>query len=314
VVLDYLYSFASMNRYSILFSCIVLITLSGFRYIVYDRSMVCMDDSFAIEETMLALYDFDFRRADSITSGILISHPNLFVSHFSRTNFLWWQIITQPYSSIAENQYKESISNSIALAKTNTEDLNDDQDLFYIISMYAMQARLDVKNGSYIRAMRNGRTAISLIERSRGREELYSGFLLTSGLYNYMTAQAATKYPFLKIYSMFYPRGNREQGLMQLKKAAQSEYLIWRTEANYFLMRLYLEMEQEPGQALYYAEWLTGKYPSNLIYQYYHLLILKELENKQAVENKLAEMRSIAKNHSGISRDQRNYFLELIDK
>lgn len=266
----------------------------------------------AFEETLLALYDFNFWKADSITSGILAKYPDQYLSHFARTNFLWWQIISQDYSLQAENQYKESISRSMSLAKSNAGVAISNQHVFFLISMYAMQARLDLKNGAYIRAMRNGRNAISHFERSRGKEDEFHGFLLTSGLYNYMTDQAVGKYPFLKIYSIFYPEGDRELGLTQLINASRSEYLIWRTEANYFLMRLYLDMEQDPSQALGYASWLTGKYPSNLIYQYYHLVILKELGDSQDIDDKKAEIRSVAMNHSGVTEEQRNYFLELI--
>jgi hypothetical protein len=267
----------------------------------------------ALEETLLALYDFNFRKADSITSGILIEYPEQYLSHVARTNYLWWQIISQPVSGYAEKQYMESIAQAMALANRKKEVVISDQDLFYLISMYAMQARLDLKNGAYIRAMRNGRNAISHFERSRGKEATFHGFLLTSGLYNYMTDQAARKYPFLRIYSIFYPEGNRELGLTQLRKASQSEYLIWSTEANYFLMRLYLEMEQDPDQALGYASWLTSTYPSNLIYQYYHLVILIELGNAQAINEKKAEIRSVSLSHSGITKEQRDYFLELIN-
>ncbi len=268
----------------------------------------------ALEETLLALYHFDFKKADSVSSNIAMMYADQYVAHFSRANYLWWLIITQPFSTVSENQYRESVSRSMALAKNNAGEMTDNQDLFYSISLYAMQARLDLKNGAYIRAMRNGRNAISHIERSKGKEDAFPGFLLTSGLYNYMTVQAGRKYPFLKIYSIFYPDGDRALGLAQLHEAAQSDYLIWQTEANYFLMRLYLEMEQEPDKALQYADWLTRTFPSNLIFQYYHLLILKALADNQAVLNKKDDIRFAAEKNRGISKQQRDYFLELISE
>jgi hypothetical protein len=279
---------------------------------VRDKSYTLASEA-ALEQALLALYDFNFTKADSISSQIKKVYPDQYLAHFSRTNYLWWLIITQPFSDESEKQYRESIMQSMELARNNSSLSYENQDLFYLISLYAMQARLDLKNGAYIRAMRNGRNAISHIERSRGEEEHFQGFLLTSGLYNYMTIQATRKYPFLKVYSLFYPEGDKELGLMQLDKAARSEHQVWKTEAHYFLMRLYLEMEENPGKALNYAIWLTDTYPGNLIFQYYHLEVLRNIGDGSAIRNKKQEIRSAALSNKTISHLQREYFLELID-
>lgn len=268
----------------------------------------------ALATLMKALYDFDLEKADSISKSLIQSWPEHYLSWFARTNYLWWEIISSPQATELETQYRDHIAQSMSLAKTRFSRNPDHSDIFYFISLYAMQARLDLKNGAYIRAMRNGRNAISYIEQSRGKESQYGGFYLTSGLYNYMTTQATRKYPFLKIYSLFYPEGNRELGLQQLIRISESDNRVWGTEASYFLMRLYLEVEDDPEKALLYAARLTGRFPSNLIFQYYHYQALKALNDVEAVDSKREEIRARALSNRSISDAHRQYFYRLVSE
>jgi hypothetical protein len=156
------------------------------------------------------------------------------------------------------------------------------------------------------------RNCVEQIERSMGREMEFGGFYLTSGLYNYLTAEAARRFPLLKPYAIFYPRGDRGLGIAQLEKAFASNQPLWKTEAGYFLMRIHLEQGQDAPKAEPYARWLTATYPSNLIFQYYHLQVLMALKEEEGVALKKAEIRRLAMANAGISQEQRLYFLDLV--
>lgn len=264
-----------------------------------------------VEETLYALYAFEMDKADLISQLALEQFPDHYLSHFARSSYLWWLIISGEDSKENEQLYRAGIAEAIMLSRTSMETEPSPSDLFHLISLYAMQARLDMKNGAYIRALRNGRNAVSHMERSRGYEESYQGLLLTSGLYNYMTVQAGRQYPFLKIYTLFYPEGDAELGLLQLHQATLANNRVWQTEAHYFLMRIYLEMEMKPLEALNHARWLTKQYPSNLIYQYYHLLALKELGDEAEIAGKKRDIYMEATTNQQLSTTQVNHFLIL---
>lgn len=266
-----------------------------------------------LENTLLALYDFNFYLADSISKSLETNHPGHYLSHFARTHYYWWMIISGSKANDYEGLYRTSISRSLSIARNRPEGNPDPTDLFYLIGIYGMHTRIDIMNKAYVRALRNGRNAMHLVEKTTGMENRYSGFFLTSGLYNYMTVQAGQRYPFLKVYTLFFPEGDRELGLSQLKKAAASDYLIWRTEAHYFLMRIYLEMEELPGLALPHAEWLTRRFPANLIFQYYHLEVLKALGDQGIAQAKAEEIRAAAIRNPNILKEQREYFLSLLE-
>jgi tetratricopeptide (TPR) repeat protein len=265
-----------------------------------------------MEQLQLALYAFNFVRADSICMMMEREYPTHYLSQFARSNYLWWQIITSPENVSLENMFRERIARAVSFSVSGQMDTSSDQDIFYFISMYAMRARLDFTKGAFIRAMKNGRNAISWVDVSLGNEYNFEGYYLTSGLYNYMVVQSGIKYPFLKIYSLFYPEGNKTLGLEQLRKASLSSNRTLQTEAHYFLMRIFLDMEGDVAQALAHANWLTVSYPENLIYQYYLLVALETLGDKQAALEKRQEIRSMAHQNKWINDSQRKYFVDLV--
>lgn len=265
-----------------------------------------------LEDVVMALYRFDFQTAESLSGDLLEYHPGHYLAHFSSVYYHWWLMITWPRPAEVETRYRESILHALPLARKAVEGIASDQDVFNYINLHAMMARLDLQQGAWIRTMKTLRLCVVQVEKSMGREEAFGGFYLTSGLYNYLISEAMRRYPFLKLYALFYPEGDRERGISQLEKAFASDQALWKTEAGYFLMRIHLEQGQNAREAEKYARWLTTAYPSNLIYQYYHLQVMTTLGDERAVREKKAEIRREAFGNPGISPEQRTYFLDLV--
>jgi hypothetical protein len=265
-----------------------------------------------LEDVVTALYRFDFRVAESLSRELLERHPGHYLAHFSRVYYNWWLMITWPRPAEVETRYRESILQALPLARKAVEGPASDQDVFNYINLHAMLARLDLQQGAWIRTMKTLRLCVVQVEKSMGREEAFGGFYLTSGLYNYLISEAIRRYPFLKLYALFYPEGDRERGISQLEKAFASDEALWKTEAGYFLMRIHLEKGQDARLAEKYASWLTTAYPSNLIFQYYHLQAMVALGDERGVREKIAEIRREAFGNRSISPEQRTYFLDLV--
>jgi hypothetical protein len=265
------------------------------------------------ENAILALYHFDFKEAQRINSLLEKSHSQTNNTHFSNVHYLWWLMISSPKSARIEELYTESIRQALPIAQKAIENNPSNQDSFFYIYLFAMQARLNLQNGSYLQTFNTFNKWSAQVEQSLGKEDQFEGFYLTSGLYNYLTSQATQKYRLLRLYSLFYLEGDKELGLNQLKKAFSSHYAIWKTEAAYFLMRIYLDTEENALAAQPYAVWLTATYPNNLIFQYYHLQILNASGHKAAANRKANEIKELANENFKINADQRNYFIQLIE-
>ncbi len=271
------------------------------------------DPEALLEACMLALYDFRFLKADAVSLHLLDSHPDNYLSHFARAHYYWWMMISHPPDDETVVGFSKSIQHAGNLfEKRNAESTNPDHPgLFYAISLSAMSVRHDLMVGNYIPALNRARNAHSSIKKSLGQEDAFHGLYLTSGLYNYIAGSAVSRFPLLRIYQLLFPAGDKELGLSQLKRAADLDHPVWKTEATYFLMRIFLEMEGDPERAVHYAQKLTGRFPENLIYHYYHLLALREAGEEQAALNQKQVIRNAAMFNEGLSDVQREYFLEL---
>lgn len=265
------------------------------------------------EEVILALYGFDFQTADMLSSSLLSEHPDHYIAHFARVYYYWWMMVADPQPEKFEQAYRRHIMQAIPLARQALDREPDHAHAFFFINLHAMAARLDLQQGAWIRTMKNLRHCVVQVERSMGLEKEFPGFYLTSGLYNYMTVQAARRYPFLRLYSLLYPEGNRETGITQLREAFRSDYPLWKTEAGYFLMRIFLDEEHDPERAEAYASWLTETYPANLVFQYYHLQVLLAMGNEAAAISRKREIERMALQHPTLSQAQRNHFLKLVN-
>jgi hypothetical protein len=265
------------------------------------------------QEAILAVNDFRFHHADSLIQTLEKTFPDHYLPHLTRANYYWWKIITENPASDHQQRYLNSLSNAENIVRqlVKTRQYNY-ADVFHFINLYALRARLDLLNGDFTRAMRHLKNSVDYIGLSLGREEFHENFYLTSGLYNYMTEYGSKRYPFLRLYALMYPRGNMDLGLSQLEIAAKSQNLILQTEARYFLMKIFLELEQDHQKALEHAEWLTEKYPGNLIYLYHYqgLLSQSNQDERANVARKLYFERIESNTH--LNPVQRQYLKGLL--
>ncbi len=215
-----------------------------------------------------ALQKFDFQKADSLCNA-MEQVSSGYLTYLTRANYLWWQIVTQAPDEELEQRYLASLDKAYEAIQIKINSEYNHEDLFYFINIFALKARLNVKNKEYIRAIRHLRNSIGYIEESFGKEPQNPNLYLTSGLYNYVADFGAVKYPFLRFYTILYPKGDMQKGLLQLIRASEYNDMVVQTEAHYFLMKIYLELEPDFENAIVHAKWLVDHYPENLLYWFY---------------------------------------------
>lgn len=301
-----------MKNVLLIISCWLLLLMPGYRALCNNKPQgVCLES--LMDQTLAALYHFDFPRADSLSGCMLQIDPHHYLSHFTRSHYLWWMIITHQRDENLEKEY----SATIAMAKArlpSAEKKPDINDVFYHINIYAMQARLSLQKKEYLRTIWNLRACVRQLDYSRGKENLHGGLYLTSGLYNYMSGYSQKRFPVLKAFSRVLPEGEMQMGLQQLQKAAASSNPVWKTEAHYLLMKIYLEMELQPGQAMVYNQWLIDNFPGNLTYWQYRYRICKAMKDEPGMESCRVKIRQLALGHAGISKLQRDFFLQFAEE
>lgn len=268
-----------------------------------------------LADAMQSLYHFHFAEADQIISKMEQQFPDHFLPFVVRSQYYWWKIITHHHVEDLQIRYIASLDRSRQLInislKAETVE-NDWEKIFYKTNIYASMARLDLMNGDHFKSLRHMRQAVDYLSLSLELTDSFQPFLLTGGLYNYIAGYGERRYPFFRVYSLRYPRGNTERGIKQLTLAAESRNELIDTEARYFLMKIFLELENDYNAALVHSTWLTERYPMNLIFLYHHYQIANKLNYTSLASTiEIDYLRAIEENPQ-LTQQQRKHFRDLI--
>lgn len=254
-----------------------------------------------LENGFIAIYNYKFEEALAITNGLKKTDPNNPRTYLLEANYWWWKILSGEDTEGNYIKMEGCLDKAMSkIPKRKAKEYNDEE-LYNIINVYAYRSRIKLLQEKYIKGAQNLNTCIDFVEASFGKENRYELFKLTSGLYYYFVDYGYENYFLARAYLIFLPSGDKEKGLKFLKESAKSKDILVRTEACYFLMRTYCELEENYVEALNYLEPLTKLYPDNLLYRYHHCRILlfmnkKELALKQF--NLLQEAKEKGKKHA----------------
>jgi len=261
-----------------------------------------------------AIYDFQFLKADSIIKSLKKDYPEMAITYILAANYYWWLIISGEDNKSVRVNYLTNLE--LALQKINKAKPNllSDDDIYTLISIYAYKARLDAMNKNYIKAFKDINDCISVLKFSFGREIAYEPYNLTTGLYNYLIGQIKKKYPFLLVYTVFLPYSNKIKGLAMLQKIKKSSDEILFAESNYFLMKIYLEEEDNTAEAENYCITLTNSYNSNLLYRYYYFKTLLLTGKKDESQKQLEILVQESNSNNELTLLQKKHFVDLARK
>jgi len=258
----------------------------------------------------IAIYNFQFQKADSIIAVVKKENPNNAGSYLMSANFYWWKIISGDDSKENRSAYLKSLDQAKLIVGKRKSTLSDD-DNYCLISIYAYRARFEAMNKNYIQALSSINSCVASIKQSFNKEDRYEPFYLTTGLYNYMIAQVNHKHPILYPYTVFLPDGDKKKGLSMLQKTASSTDPLLSTEAMYFLMKINLEEENNYTNAVSYGMHLANGFPANLLYRFYYLKSLLAAGNKEEALRQYKIISTFSTNNDELDTHQRVYFIGL---
>jgi tetratricopeptide (TPR) repeat protein len=118
-----------------------------------------------------------------------------------------------------------------------------------------------------------GKRALNYLEECKEKNYLSPELLFGDALYNYFSVWVPENYPALKPLLWFFPKGDKELGLKQLKEVSYNAFYT-RTEAMVWLMRIWNSFENKNEQAQQLAEYLHQTYPDNPYFHRYYARVL----------------------------------------
>lgn len=258
------------------------------------------------------IYNYQLITADSLINNEL-QKKNESEWQLLKLNVAWWQIVSgynddKYWNKIFLNQIDQTIKQ---IAKSNLEI---DKNRYYFIILYAFRTRYDVLNDKYFSAVNHLNSCINQIKKSFDKENEFEPFYLTSGLYYYFMAKAWENYPLMRPYLKIYPKGDKVKGLSYLYKIAKSSDIFLKSEAHYFLMRIFYDMEKQYDKAAFHAEYLLKLYPENIMYRLYFIKILEDSGKTQEMQQQSVLYKKYLEKNTELSLAQKKYLLEMLSK
>lgn len=212
------------------------------------------------------VYNLSFDQATAEFQRVVLKDPLHPAGHFFLAMVDWWRIITDIENTSRDEQFIDGLDKVIELCDERLEKNEDDvAALFFKGGSLGFQGRLHGNREDWIKAANAGRNAMPIVQRTYKLAPENNDVLFGIGIYNYYAEVIPNQYTFVKPLMIFFPKGNKEKGLSQLRKAsANARYA--NIEATYFLLQILFNFEKQYGEALQLALKLHERFPNNVLF------------------------------------------------
>ncbi|GAB2776019.1 tetratricopeptide (TPR) repeat protein [Hymenobacter luteus] len=217
-----------------------------------------------LEGAVFNLYNFKYDKAERQFRSLRRRYPNHPMPYFLMGLSTWWKIMP---SNIANTQYDKIFFAYMDTAVTKGEamyraDSRNYEACFFLAASYGFDARLHAERHDWRKATVGAKRSLDYLDKSKEANGLSPEFLFGQALFNYYAVWIPDNYPLLKPVLLFFPKGNKKLGLQQLRNVADNGFYVG-PEARVFLMRILMNEEDKPEEAMPIARYLATTYPDN---------------------------------------------------
>lgn len=216
------------------------------------------------------IYNIKFKKAEATFLTVQKEFPQKPAGKFFEAMIDWWRITLNPESKKYDNIFIKKLDATIEFCdKILDKNPNNVDAIFFKGGALGFRGRLHALRKDFFKAALDAKEALPLVNRAYKLNPKNKDVILGFGIYNYYAAEIPKQYPFIKPFMIFFPGGNTQKGLQQLKIVAK-EGKYAKIEATFFLLTLYYRYEKNYDEALKYAKILVRKFPDNPLFLSYY--------------------------------------------
>jgi len=209
------------------------------------------------------IYNIQFWDAEKSFRSLISDYPQHPAGRFFLAMIDWWKILldldNESYDDIFYQKLEDVIFQCDEILKKDEKNVDA---LFFKGGAIGFRGRLRGIRESWLKAADDGREALPIVERAAKLNPKNQDVQLGFGIYNYYASVIPDQYPLVKPLMIFFPSGDKAKGIEQLKNTAfNGKYAKY--EAQYFLMTLNFQYENNANEADTYAKMLTAQFPDN---------------------------------------------------
>ncbi len=228
-------------------------------------------------EALNDLYNFKFEKAERQFRWFKEKYKWHPLPYFLLGLSEWWKIMPSTNDRSHDERFLAYMDSAIFVAE-HLHDKNPEyatEAAFFLAAAYGFKGRLysDEDRKEWRKAAVAGKRALNYLEECKKKNYLSPELLFGDALYNYFSVWVPENYPALKPVLWFFPKGDKELGLKQLKEVSYNAFYT-RTEAMVWLMRIWNSYENKNDQALQLSDYLYKTYPDNPYFHRYYARML----------------------------------------
>lgn len=179
----------------------------------------------------------------------------------------WWKIYQNKEDRQNDENYLAKVDQCVKACEEKLDaNENDDWATFLLGGVIGYRGFMNAMRNNWLAAIDDGKKGLNLIQKSYELNPANKDALLGVGIYNYAVDYVVEKYPFLKAVLFFFPKGNKELGLSQLRDCAENGKFS-KIEANVHLAFIHISYEKNYLEAERYAARLVNLYPQNPMFE-----------------------------------------------
>lgn len=228
-------------------------------------------------EALNDLYNFKFTRAEAKFRELKTRYGWHPLPYFLMGLIEWWKIMPNTRNTSHDDTFLAYMDSTIQVAKRLYKGYPSYkvEAAFFLAAAHGFKGRLysDEERRNWRKAAAEGKDALNYLEESKGAHHLSPELLFGDALYNYFSVWVPENYPVLRPILWFFPKGDKQLGLKQLKEVSYNAFYT-RTEAMVWLMRILNSYENDQFQALQISQYLAQNYPDNPFFHRYYARML----------------------------------------
>jgi len=259
-------------------------------------------------EAINSMYNFEFKKAQSHFNYLQKKYPWHPLPYLLKGLNYWWQIVPNYENESYDDSFLAYMDTTKILAENIRDNYNEIEGAFFLAAAYAFEGRLYSERREYRKAALAGSRSLKYLGECRGHEDYSPELLFGDALFNYYAEWIREEYPLLRPLMVFFPKGDKKEGIQQLKEVTRNAFYS-RTEAQFYLIRILSSGEdRDLGEALRVGEILHRDYPDNpYFHRYYARLLYQSGRYGQTEEVSLDILQKLDSGQAGYEANSGRY-------
>ncbi len=215
-----------------------------------------------VKENIDFIYNFQFKDARAVYEKIVKKYPGHPIAYLLKGMMTYWENYPMLNTSPSHFSFEEDMKECIKLSEAKERKEYEAEFLLADLCGRGMLLSFYDDNGLTMDVTSLTLSTYKYLRRAFDFTSTCTDLYYFTGTYNYYREAYPKFYPVYKSLAFFFPRGDMEKGLEQLKTCSEKS-IVLRAESSFLLTWIYLSFENNYPESLYFAKELINEYPEN---------------------------------------------------